>query len=59
MKYDGCVLCCLSLLVALFWPSLCTAYFFEGHQEGWFWYESSEAPSKPKNRPVPQAQPLF
>ncbi len=56
MKY-GCGLCCLSLLAALFWPSLCAAYFFEGHQEGWFWYESSEVLPKPQENPSPKPTP--
>ena len=54
MKY-GCGLCYIGLWAVLLWPSLCAAYFFEEHQEGWFWYESSESAPKPQENPRPES----
>ncbi|MBP6103528.1 MAG: conjugal transfer protein TraF [Gammaproteobacteria bacterium] len=49
MKKDSARL--LMVLGFFLGSSVCTASFFEEHQEGWFWYESLEPPPKPKVKP--------
>ena len=45
----------LTLIALCVSPAFCMAYFFEGHEEGWFWYEPSEL--APQSQEVPHALP--
>ena len=50
----------LMILVCFLGSSVSSASFFEEHQEGWFWYESSEPPPKPFDSPsASAAKPLL